>query len=188
MVLAAGLGTRMKPLTLTRPKALVEVAGRPLIDRVLDRLLVAGVEEAVVNVHHHADMLERHLAQRRSPKIIISDERSLLLDSGGGLKKALPRLGERPFYAVNSDTIWIEGLRPNLPALAEAFSPARMDALLLLAATSSSCGYDGRGDFSLDADGRIARRGDRQIVPFVYAGAAILTPELFAGAPEGPFR
>jgi N-acetyl-alpha-D-muramate 1-phosphate uridylyltransferase len=187
MVLAAGLGTRMRPLTDTRPKAMVEVAGRALIDRVLDRLEKAGVEEAVVNVHHHADLLEQHLKARERPKIKISDERGALLDSGGGVKKALPLLGKDPFLVLNADTIWIEGFKPNLPALGAAFDPAKMDILLLIAATSGSVGYDGKGDFDADSEGRLTRRTEGRITPFVYAGAAVMKPDLFANAPDGPF-
>jgi MurNAc alpha-1-phosphate uridylyltransferase len=187
MVLAAGLGIRMRPLTDTRPKAMVEVAGRTLIDRVLDRLEKAGVDEAVVNVHHHADLLEKHLKARKAPKIKISDERGALLDSGGGVKKALPLLGKEAFFVLNADTIWIENVRPNLPALAALFDPAKMDILLLLAATSGSVGYDGKGDFDADSEGRLTRRTEGRITPFVYAGAAIMKPELFADTPEGPF-
>jgi MurNAc alpha-1-phosphate uridylyltransferase len=187
MVLAAGLGTRMKPLTDKTPKPLVAVAGRTLIDRVLDRLQDAGAETVVVNVHHHADLMEKHLKTRKKPKIEISDERGALLDSGGGVKKALPLLGKEPFYIINSDTIWIEGFRPNLPALGAAFDVTKMDALLLMAATSGSRGYDGPGDFSADADGRLIRRAEGQVTPFVYAGAAVLRPELFKGTPDGRF-
>jgi N-acetyl-alpha-D-muramate 1-phosphate uridylyltransferase len=154
---------------------------------VLDRLAAQGVERAVVNVHHLADQIERHLAQRRQPKIVISDERGELLGTGGGVVKALPQLGDTPFFHVNSDTIWIDGVKPNLARLAEAFDSARMDALLLLAPAASSTGYGGRGDFSMAADGGLMRRGEREVVPFVYAGAAILTPAFFAGAPPGAF-
>jgi MurNAc alpha-1-phosphate uridylyltransferase len=187
MVLAAGLGTRMHPLTDRMPKPLVAVGGRPLIDHVLDRLADANVERAVVNVHHMADQIERHVRGRRRPEIVISDERALLLGTGGGVVKALPALGEAPFFHVNSDTIWIEGPRPNLSRLAAAFDPARMDALLLLAPTEGSLGYEGRGDFAIAANGVLARRGDRDVAPFVYAGAAVLSPGLFAVAPDGAF-
>src|SRR5215211_6335051 len=145
MVLAAGLGTRMRPFNGHVPKPLVQVGGKPLIDYVLDRLAEAGVERAVVNVHHLADQIERHLAQRQRPQIIISDERHELLGTGGGVVRALPELGGAPFYHVNSDTIWIDGVTPNLKRLAAAFDPARMDALLLLAASISSIGYTGPG-------------------------------------------
>lgn len=187
MVLAAGLGTRMRPLTDTRPKPLVEVAGRALVDHVLDRLADAGVRQAVVNVHHHAGMLEAHLGHRRSPKIAISDERAALLNSGGGVKKALPLLGRGPFFTINADTIWIEGCRPNLARLGDAFDPKRMDILLLLAPTASSVGYDGMGDFLMAPDGTLQRRRERQITPFVFAGAAVMSPSLFADTPDGPF-
>ena len=187
MVLAAGLGTRMRPLTDTLPKPLVPVAGKALIDHVLDRLADAGVTTAVVNVHHMADAIERHLKDRTQPKTLISDERGELLDTGGGVVKALPLLGERPFFHVNSDTIWIEGVTPNLGRLAAMFDPAGMDAVMLLAATATSIGYEGRGDFSMAPDGRLTRRGEREVVPFVYAGAAVLSPALFANAPQDAF-
>ena len=187
MVLAAGLGTRMRPLTDTMPKPLVKVAGRPLIDHVLDRLVDAGVEIAVVNVHHFADQLIEHLGRRLRPRIAISDERGLLLGTGGGVRKALPELGDGPFFHINSDTIWIDGVKPNLARLAEAFDPAAMDALLLLSPTTDSIGYTGRGDFAMAPDGRLTRRRDRNTVEFVYAGAAILRPALFIDAPEGEF-
>jgi MurNAc alpha-1-phosphate uridylyltransferase len=186
MVLAAGLGTRMRPHNGQVPKPLVTVGGKALIDYVLDRLADAGVTLAVVNVHHLADQIERHLADRTRPQIVISDERAGLLGTGGGPVKAMPQLGDGPFFHVNSDTIWIDGVFPNLNRLAAAFDPARMDALLLLAPTATSIGYAGRGDFSMAADGTLSRRGERDVVPFVYAGAAILTPAFFASAPKGP--
>ncbi len=187
MVLAAGLGTRMRPLTDKMPKSLVEVAGRALIDRVLDRLAEAGVARAVVNVHRFAEQIERHLATRSKPKIVISDERGLLLGTGGGVVNALPELGGAPFFHVNSDTIWIDGVKPNLARLADAFDPAAMDAVLLLAPTAGSIGYAGRGDFAIAADGTLRRRAERAVAPFVFAGAAILSPALFADAPQGDF-
>jgi MurNAc alpha-1-phosphate uridylyltransferase len=187
MVLAAGLGERMRPLTDRMPKPLVPVAGKPLIDHVLDRLAAAGVERAVVNVHYLADMIESHLKGRTRPQIVISDERSKLLNTGGGVVKALAAIGSEPFIHVNSDTIWIDSVKPNLERLAEAFDPAAMDALLLLAPVSTSIGYPGRGDFTMAPDGRLTKRGERDIAPFVYAGAAILRPELFKNAPDGAF-
>ncbi len=187
MVLAAGMGTRMHPLTDKMPKPLVKVAGRALLDHVLDRLADAGVERAVVNVHHFGDKIIAHVANRKRPQITISDERGVLLDTGGGVVKALPLLGNDPFYHLNADTIWIDGVTPNLTRLAEAFDPAAMDALLLLAPTAGSIGYDGRGDFSMTADGRLTPRPERDIAPFVYAGAAILSPALFADAQPGKF-
>lgn len=187
MVLAAGLGTRMRPITDTIPKPLVEVGGRTLIDRVLDPLAEAGIERAVVNVHHLADRLEAHLAGRTSPPILISDEREQLLDSGGGVKKALHGLGAEPFFVLNADTFWIDGPRSNLARLAEFWDPGRMDVLMLLSATSAATGYDGPGDYAMDALGRLRRRAAQEVVPFVYAGVMIMKPELFDGTPDGPF-
>ena len=187
MVLAAGLGTRMRPLTNGAPKPLVPVAGRALIDHVLDKLAEAGVGTAVVNVHYGADEIEQHLRSRRAPAITISDERSGLLGTGGGIRHALAWLGPRPFFLVNSDTLWIDGARPNLGRLAYAFDGMQMDALLLLAPTATSIGYAGRGDFAMDAAGRLRRRGEQEVVPFVYAGVALLSPALFADAPQGAF-
>jgi MurNAc alpha-1-phosphate uridylyltransferase len=187
MVLAAGLGERMRPLTEHMPKPLVPVVGKPLIDHVLDRLAAAGVTKAVVNVHYLADMIEHHLQNRKSPQILISDERAALLNTGGGVVRALAKIGDAPFLLINSDTIWIDGAKPNLERLAQAFDPAAMDALLLLAPVSTSIGYDGRGDFNLGPDGRLTSRAEREIAPFVYAGVAILRPELFKDAPGGAF-
>ena len=187
IVLAAGLGTRMRPYNGHVPKPLVEIGGKSLIDYSLDRLANAGVERAVVNVHHLADALERHLAPRQRPKIVISDERGELLGTGGGIAKALPQLGDAPFFLVNSDTVWLDGVKPNFTRLAEAFDPATMDVLLLLAPTAGSIGYTGRGDFAMLPDGRLRRRREHEVVPFVYAGAAILSPLLFADVPRGAF-
>jgi N-acetyl-alpha-D-muramate 1-phosphate uridylyltransferase len=187
IVLAAGLGTRMRPYNGHIPKPLVEVGGKSLIDYSLDRLADAGVESVVVNVHHLADILEKHLAPRQRPHIEISDERGELLGTGGGIAKALPKLGEAPFFLVNSDTVWLDGVRPNFTRMAEAFDPRTMDAMLLLAPTTSSIGYVGRGDFAMLPDGRLRRRKENEVVPFVYAGAAVLSPTLFADAPKGAF-
>ena len=187
MVLAAGFGVRMRPLTDTIPKPLIEVGGKALLDHVLDRLANAGVEKAVINVHYLADQIERHVAARAAPRIVISDERDRLLDTGGGVVKALPELGGEPFFHINSDTIWIDGVKPNLTRLAANFDPATMDALLLLAPGAGSIGYEGRGDFLMAADGRLRTRPERVVAPFVYAGAAILVPRLFDGAPQGAF-
>ncbi len=186
-VLAAGLGTRMRPHNGSVPKPLVTVAGKSLIDYSLDRLAEAAVERAVVNVHYLADALERHLRARARPRIVISDERETLLGTGGGIAKALPQLGDAPFFLVNSDTFWLDGVKPNFARLADAFDAKIMDALLLLAPATGSIGYDGRGDYAMLPDGRLQRRGEREVVPFVYAGAAILAPALFAGAPSGAF-
>jgi N-acetyl-alpha-D-muramate 1-phosphate uridylyltransferase len=187
MVLSAGLGVRMRPLTDNMPKPLVPVAGRPLLDHVLDKLADAGVGEAVVNVHYLPDQIIAHTAPRARPRVIISDERDQVLGTGGGVVKALPLLGPDPFFHVNSDTLWIDGVRPNLARLAEAFEPSRMDILLLMAPTISSIGYGGRGDYSMLPDGALRKRREHQVVPFVYAGAAIMSPSLFADAPAGEF-
>ncbi len=187
IVLAAGLGTRMRPHNGHVPKPLVTVGGKSLIDYGLDRLTEAGVERAVVNVHHLADALERHLAARNKPRIVISDERGALLGTGGGIAKALPQLGDAPFFLINSDTFWLDGVKPNFARLADAYDIADMDALLLLAPTAGSIGYAGRGDFAMLPDGRLRRRRENEVVPFVYAGAAILSPALFADAPTGAF-
>lgn len=186
MVMAAGLGTRMRPFNGQIPKPLVTVGGKALIDHVLDRLAQAGVTRAVVNVHYLADQIERHLAGRKAPEIVFSDERAELLGTGGGPINAMPLLGGGPFFLVNSDTIWIDSVTPNLKRLGAAFDPARMDALLLMAPTATATGYSGRGDFSMAADGRLKRRAERDVVPFVYAGASILTPAFFGGVAAGP--
>jgi len=187
MVMAAGFGQRMRPLTETMPKPLVKVAGRALLDHVLDRLGEAGVARAIVNVHYLGDQIVAHVATRDAPKVTISDERAELLDTGGGVVKAMPLLGDKPFFHINSDTIWIDGVQPNLKRLADHFDAATMDALLLLAPTAGSIGYNGRGDFTMAPDGRLAWRGEREVAPFVFAGAAILSPRLFDGAPHGAF-
>ncbi|GEO14705.1 nucleotidyltransferase family protein [Microvirga aerophila] len=187
IVLAAGLGKRMLPITATMPKPLVKVGGRSLIDFALDRLHEAGMETVVVNVHHFADMLEAHLRTRKMPQIVVSDERDEVLETGGGVKKALPLLSDGPFITFNSDSIWVEGQEPNLKRLVSAWDPARMDILMLVAPLETSVGYEGRGDFSMDQDGRLRRRKGDETAPFVYAGVAIVKPELVDGSPEGPF-
>jgi MurNAc alpha-1-phosphate uridylyltransferase len=187
MVLAAGLGVRMRPLTDNIPKPLVRVAGQPLLDHVLDKLGSAGVTEAVVNVHYLPDRIIEHTKGRTRPRVIISDERDQVLGTGGGVVKALPLLGPAPFFHVNSDTMWIDGVRSNLARLAETFDPERMDILLLMAPTTSSIGYGGRGDYAMLPDGALRKRKEHQVVPFVYAGAAIMSPSLFEAAPQGQF-
>ena len=186
-VLAAGLGTRMRPLTDTLPKPLVMLAGKPLIDHALDRLAAAGITRAVVNVHHHADLLEAHLASRKVPKIIISDERGVLLETGGGAVRALPLIGAGSFIIHNSDSVWIEGHVSNIDRLLNAWDEARMDALMLLAPTATSLGYDGCGDFFMDSEGRLTRRTDAPSAPFVFAGVSVAHPRLLDGAPSGKF-
>ena len=189
MVLAAGLGTRMRPLTSDRPKPLVEVLGQTLIDRVLDRLAAGGIERAVVNVHYRADQLIDHLKRRTNPAIVISDEQEALLDTGGGVTRALRNglLGPEPFLINNSDSIWVEGVESNIARLAQNWNPDVMDSLMLLALSTTSLGYDGRGDFTLGADGRVTRRAEHAVTPFVFTGVSIARPELFESAPDGPF-
>ncbi|WP_342162164.1 nucleotidyltransferase family protein [Methylobacterium sp. SD21] len=187
-VLAAGLGTRMRPVTDTLPKPLVAVAGKPLLDHALDRAAEAGLTDAVVNVHWLAEQIEAHLARRTGPpRLTVSDEREALLETGGGIRKALPLMGAAPFVVLNSDSFWLEGPEPNLSRLIAAWDGARMDALLLVAPTTTSLGYEGAGDFLMAADGRLERRGERKVAPFIYAGVAILKPALFADTPEGAF-
>ena len=186
MVLAAGLGTRMRPLTNDRPKALVEVHGRALIDHVLDRLVAAGVETAVVNVHWFADRLEQHLAKRDDVRIIISDERAELLETGGGLKKAKPLLGDDPVFVANIDSVWIDR-GDALGDLVRLWNPEMMDAALLLARREGSIGFEGDGDFSVADDGRLTFRGDRPSVPFAYMGVHITRPSYADQGPDGAF-
>lgn len=186
MVLAAGLGTRMRPLTDTIPKPLIPVAGKALIDHILDWLASSGITEAVVNSFYKAEMLEKHLAVRRSPAIRISRE-EVLLETGGGIRKALPMLGAEPFFAFNSDTICIDGATPTLERMAQTWDDTAMDALLLVHPVSRAIGYEGRGDFWLDDNGCPRRRREDEAAPYVFTGAQLLHPRLFAGAPEGPF-
>ena len=188
MVFAAGLGTRMRPVTDTIPKPLVRVAGRALIDHMLDRLAESGVKRAVVNVHYKADQIVRHLAGRTRPEIVISDESAELLDQGGGIMKALPHLGSKPFLICNTDAIWIQNGVWSLQRLYDAWEPKRMDALLLVASTTHSIGVDWAGDFHMDSEGRLTKRRERLVSPFVYSGVGVLKPELFAGETRKIFR
>ncbi len=188
MVLAAGLGKRMRPLTATRPKPLIEVAGRTLLDHALDRLEEAGVGRAVVNVHYLAGAVEAHLAKRRrGPATVISDERDQLLETGGGVVKALPMIGCDPFLVVNSDTIWVDGPFNSLAMLAERFDPARMDVCLMLVPAPHATCHAGPGDFRVAADGRLSWRRPGTVATHVYAGAHVCAKGLFAGSPDGPF-
>jgi len=190
MVLAAGLGTRMRPLTDDRPKALVEVAGRALIDHVLDRLVDAGVKRAVVNVHWFADRLEAHLAARgRGPEIAISDERAALLETGGGLKKARPLLGDGAVFVANIDSVWTDGAAGAgwADELVRLWDPVTMDACLLLARREGSIGFEGDGDFFLASDGRLTFRGEAASAPFAYMGVHITRSDYADGGPDGAF-
>jgi N-acetyl-alpha-D-muramate 1-phosphate uridylyltransferase len=184
MVLAAGLGTRMRPLTLDRPKALVEIDGRAMIDHVLDRLAEAGVERAVVNVHAFADQMEAHLAGRVSPRILISDERAQLLDSGGGIARAAPLLGRDPIFVANIDNIWIEGARPALQTLAESWDPQIMDICILLAPRDRSTGFERPEGFLRDAKGRLTHSNSPDpLPPFNNIGFQIINPAILEGQP-----
>jgi N-acetyl-alpha-D-muramate 1-phosphate uridylyltransferase len=184
MVLAAGLGTRMRPLTDSLPKPLIKVAGKSLVDYIFDYCRDGGVEQAVVNVHHHADLMEAHVKRIASPRIIVSDEREKLLDSGGGVKKALPHLGHGPFFILNADAIWVDGPTPSLKRLSDYWDPETMDILLLLAHSSTATGWGNRGDFAMDQTGRLRRAAKTEVTPFVYAGAGIWNRDLFEHRPD----
>ncbi len=188
MVLAAGLGKRMRPLTATRPKPLIEVAGKALLDHLLERLRAAGVEKVVVNVHYLADAIEAHLAKNsHGLDITISDERSLLLETGGGMVRAGPLIDSDPFLVVNSDNLWIDGPADTLKLLASHWDGDRMDALLLLVPHARAENHRGLGDFHMDRSGRLRRRERSRVAPFVYTGVQIVSKRLLEGAPDGPF-
>lgn len=187
MVLAAGLGVRMRPITDTLPKPLVSVSGQPLIDHVFDRAAAAGLRRLVVNVHHLPDQVEARVAARSDIATVISDERDALLETGGGLKRALPLIGSDPFFVFNSDCLWIDGASALIPAMMKGWNPVRMDMLLALAPTVASVGYHGQGDFELASDGRLARRSEKRVAPFVYMGVALMKKQVFEDTPEGPF-
>ena len=187
MVMAAGLGMRMRPLTLTKPKALIEVGGKALIDHILDRLEAAGVTRAVVNVHAFADQMEAHLARRRSPEILISDERTLLLETGGGLKQARAMLGEAPIWVANSDYVWTTVHDDALAMVASAWDPARMDACLIVVPKARTLGFDTPGDFFRDESGALTHRGDAAEAPYHCFGVEILDPQRVYEVPEDRF-
>lgn len=188
MVLAAGFGTRLKPITDRTPKPLIPVAGRTLLDRCLDRLAEAGVQRAVVNIHWLGSQIREHLNSRHDMEIVISDETDQLLETGGGIAKALPLLGEMPFIAVNADLIWRDdGSETAIQRLAASFDPARMDGILLLQPRENADGHSGPGDFFREADGKLRRRGMQATAPYVYTGVQILQPSLFRDAPTGAF-
>jgi MurNAc alpha-1-phosphate uridylyltransferase len=186
MILAAGRGERMRPLTDKRPKPMIEVRGRTMIDRVLDRLVAAGVTEAVVNLHHLGEQIERHLSARSRPSIRFSLETELL-DTGGGVAKALPHLGKRPFFALNGDVVWLDGDAPALERLAAAWDGAVMDVLLLLHPTAYAHGYDGPGDFFMSPLGQLRRRREREVAPFIFTGIQMLHPRIFRDLPAGAY-
>lgn len=186
-ILGAGFGSRMRPLTDTIPKPMVKLAGKPLIDHVIDRLASVGVKKIVVNVHYLADVLETHLHQRNDVELIISDERDELLDTGGGVYKALPHFGDEPFFIHNSDSVWVENGHDNLAELIKKFDPQKMNNLLCLANKNTSLGYDGNGDFLLTNEGLISRKPSDVTSDHVFIGASIATKNLFEKSPEGPF-
>ncbi|MBB3861129.1 MurNAc alpha-1-phosphate uridylyltransferase [Novosphingobium hassiacum] len=187
MILSAGLGKRMRPLTATRPKPLVRVGGKPLIDHCLDKLQEAGIARAVVNVHYLADAMEAYVERRVVPQVLISDERGQLLETGGGMVKALPLIGSDPFFALNSDNVWLDGPRNVFEHLSDAWDAERMDALLLLVPHARAFNFRGKGDFHMDPLGRISRRRTGRIAPFIYSGIQIVSHRLLRDAPEGPF-
>ena len=187
MVLTAGLGKRMRPLTAVTPKPLIEVCGKPIVDYGLDRLKAAGLKRAVLNTHYLPDQIRDYAVRYRGLDLAISEESDTLLDTGGGIKKALPLLGNDPFYLLNGDSFWIEGARPNLAWLNESWNGDIMDILLLLSPTVGAVGYEGPGDFLFGPDGALQRRPEKRIAPYVYAGAAIIHPRVFDDAPEGAF-
>ncbi len=186
MVLAAGLGTRMRPLTDDRPKPLLDLGGRSLLDHALDRLAAAGVTQAVVNAHWRAEQIAEAMTLRENPRMTLQREEELL-ETGGGVTRALPSLGGAPFAVVNGDAFWLDGPTPALTRLAAAFDPAQMDALLLMVRTTQVDGAVGMGDFLLDPLGRMRRPKEREIAPYLFAGVQILSPALFEGAPSGAF-
>ena len=191
MIMAAGLGTRMAPLTREKPKPLIEVNGKPLIDHVIDRLVRGGVNFIVVNVHYMADQLVAHLEKRKAREskveIHIVDETEMILDTGGGVAKALPYFEGEPFFTHNSDSLWVEGMGSAMARMKTRWNPDTMDALMLLAPCATAIGYDGRGDFEMDAWGVLKRRAEMNLAPFVWTGLQIVHPRLFDGAPTGRF-
>jgi MurNAc alpha-1-phosphate uridylyltransferase len=186
MVMAAGYGTRLRPLTDKVPKAMVKVLGRPMIDVVLDRLAAAGVERAVINLHHLGEVIRDHLKSRQDIEIVYSEEKEIL-ETGGGTKQALPLLGSDPFFVVNAKIIWLNGREDALHRLAKAWDPERMDSLLLLQPTVTAIGYDGPGDFLMDQEGRLKRRPEWEVAPFLYSGVNITHPRLFEASPDGAY-
>lgn len=187
MIMAAGLGTRMRPLTNDRPKPLVEVGGKALIDHSIDRLVAAGVRLIVINAHYRSDMLKAHLARRKDVEIRVSDESDELLGTGGGVLKALPNFEGEPFFILNSDSVWVEGMGRALDRMKERWDPEAMDALLLMASMVTAIGFEGAGDFRMDAEGRLSRVPEKGVSPFAYPGVQIVHPRMFGASPRSPF-
>jgi MurNAc alpha-1-phosphate uridylyltransferase len=187
MIMAAGLGTRMRPLTETMPKPLVQVVGKPLIDYALDFLSASGISEIVVNSHYFAEILEEHLQSHHLAKKITISREDEVLETGGGIKKALPILGNSPFFVLNADVICIDGAPPALAHLAQNFDTEKMDAILLLHEVEKAVGYSGKGDFFINDNGTLRRRAENETAPYVFTGIQIIHPRLFVGAPDGKF-
>lgn len=187
MVLAAGLGKRMRPITNTMPKPMVSVAGKPLLDHALDALAAFGVRQTAVNVHYLAQQIEHHVADRTAPSVIISDERAVLLDSGGGVKKAIRSLPDGPFFILNADSFWVDRANANLSQMSHIWNDKVMDMLLLVAKKDQAVGFDGLGDFFMDEEGRLARRETAPSAPYIYAGAIVAEPALFEAVTEDAF-
>ena len=187
MVTSAGIGTRMRPLTDTKPKPLIEVKGRTMLDWALDHLAAAGVERAIVNVHHFADQIESHVAARRNPSVLISDERAQLLDTGGGVVQALPLIGDDPFFLMHGDVVWRNGTTPALDRMAAAWDDSEMDAIMMVVLAAAAHGYEGRGDFNVSTDGTPSWREERHEAPFVFTGLRLIHPRALQGYAPEPF-
>jgi len=187
MILAAGFGKRMRPITDKTPKPMLKVEGRSLLDHSIDHLVAAGVARVVINIHHLGQQIEQHISRRSDIEIVISDETDEILETGGGVTKALPHLGDDPFFVINGDALWLDGPTPALQRLAESWNEEQMDGFLLLHSTVEAYGYDGMGDFVVDPVGQLTRRPEREISPYLYAGIQILHPRLFKDAPDGAF-
>ena len=187
MIMAAGLGTRMRPLTDDRPKPLIMVAGKTLLDHTLDRLVAAKVKLVVINVHYKAEMVKAHLAKRRDVEVRFSEETDALLGTGGGVVKAMPHFAGEPFFIMNSDSVWVEGFGPALDRMKERWNPDTMDGLLLMASMVTAIGYEGPGDFNMDPDGHLTRVEEQRLTPFAFPGVQIVHPRLFDKAPSGVF-
>ena len=187
MILAAGFGKRLRPITDKTPKPMLEVAGRTLLDHIIDHLAASGIERVVINIHHLGSLIEQHISRRTDVEVLISDESDQILETGGGIAKALPLLGEDPFFVINGDILWLDGPTPALQRLARTWDHSCMDALLLLHSTAEAYGYEGRGDFIVDPEGALIRRPEREISPYLFAGVQILQARSLSEAPVGPF-
>lgn len=186
MILAAGRGARMLPLTKRIPKAMLVISGKTVLDMALERILAAGVEQVIVNASHLADRIVDHIAERDDGRVLVTLEDEPL-ETGGGVVKALPLLGSEPFYVINGDSVWVDGMKNPLLRLAESWNPDQMDVLLMLAPLARVIGFDGLGDFSMDQDGRLERRQEAAVAPYAYMGLSIINPAALEQAPEGAF-